>query len=322
MNVAIDSLLTHKDDGIEIIVIDDGSKDNTGKIADEYASKYPGVIVAHHQENGGHGEGINNALKLAKGKYFKVVDSDDWVYKEGYDKLINVIKENNEPDVFVMNYRYYVNKKPAKIIRFNGVFNENCINEWKDVRYFKKSENLTLHSVMYKTSLLKKVNVVLPKKVSYEDNYLIYCPLREVKTFYYIDKEFYCYYIGREGQSVSKEVGLRKYRDHLKIGELMFKEYDILRYKKMNKKQYKTMLHHLKLVISIGLMYSRLKNTKESKVDIKNLKKDLKRFNKKQYNKIYKGTYVFWFCLPNRLGGRLFCEFIFWLSKKVVPFDV
>ena len=62
---------------VEIIIIDDGSKDNTGRIADEYAAKYPSIIKVVHQENGGHGEGINQGLKHATGTYFKVVDSDD-----------------------------------------------------------------------------------------------------------------------------------------------------------------------------------------------------------------------------------------------------
>ncbi len=75
---AIEAIL-RKGDRVEIIVIDDGSRDDTGKIGDEYAAKYPDIVKVIHQENGGHGAGINQGLKHATGKYFKVVDSDDWV---------------------------------------------------------------------------------------------------------------------------------------------------------------------------------------------------------------------------------------------------
>ena len=67
---------------MEILIVDDGSKDDTAKIADEYAAKYPEIVKAIHQENGGHGEAVNTGLKNATGLYFKVVDSDDWVNKD------------------------------------------------------------------------------------------------------------------------------------------------------------------------------------------------------------------------------------------------
>ena len=78
MHHAIETILTAKDD-VEILVIDDGSSDNTLKIAKEYEVKYPGIVKAIHKENGGHGSGVNKGLSLAKGLYYKVVDSDDWV---------------------------------------------------------------------------------------------------------------------------------------------------------------------------------------------------------------------------------------------------
>ena len=91
MEKCIESLLIGKDD-VEIIIVDDGSKDNTGKIADRYAKKYPDTVKVVHQPNGGHGEGINTGLKVATGKYFKVVDSDDWVGEKAYKTLLKKIK--------------------------------------------------------------------------------------------------------------------------------------------------------------------------------------------------------------------------------------
>ena len=89
MRNCIESLLPGGDE-VEIIIVDDGStKDRTAEIADEYAAKYPGIVKAVHQENGGHGQAVNTGLKHATGLYFKVVDSDDWLDKENYPKVLD-----------------------------------------------------------------------------------------------------------------------------------------------------------------------------------------------------------------------------------------
>ena len=109
MRHALSSLLVCKED-IEILVIDDGSKDNTLKIAKEYEKKYPGIVKAIHKENGGHGSGVNKGLELAQGLYYKVVDSDDWVDEESLKKVIATIKqlkkEKKDVDMMVVNYVY------------------------------------------------------------------------------------------------------------------------------------------------------------------------------------------------------------------------
>ena len=82
MRKCVESLLVGGED-VEIIIVDDGSvKDRTAEIADEYAEKYPGIVKAVHQENGGHGAAVNAGIENATGLYFKVVDSDDWVKEE------------------------------------------------------------------------------------------------------------------------------------------------------------------------------------------------------------------------------------------------
>ena len=87
MKRCIDSLLAGGED-VEIIIVDDGSTDGTAGIADEYAMQYPSVVKAIHQENGGHGQAVNTGIRNAKGLYFKVVDSDDWVKEEAYLKIL------------------------------------------------------------------------------------------------------------------------------------------------------------------------------------------------------------------------------------------
>lgn len=92
MEHCIETLLPGGED-VEIIIVDDGSKDRTAEIADSYAEKYPTIVKAIHQENGGHGEAVNTGIKNATGLYFKVVDSDDWVDPEAYAKILATLRE-------------------------------------------------------------------------------------------------------------------------------------------------------------------------------------------------------------------------------------
>ncbi len=106
----IDSLLVGGND-VEIIIVNDGSTDNTGLIADEYAHIYPDIICVIHKENGGHGSGVNAGITHATGIYFKVVDSDDWLDVSSYQKLLSKIKLTvdkniNIIDLFITNYVY------------------------------------------------------------------------------------------------------------------------------------------------------------------------------------------------------------------------
>ena len=91
MDRCVETLLPAGEEA-EIILVDDGSKDDTGKIADAYAEKYPNIVKVIHQENGGHGEGVNQGIRNASGMYFKVVDSDDWLDAEALQKVMQTLR--------------------------------------------------------------------------------------------------------------------------------------------------------------------------------------------------------------------------------------
>ena len=126
MEKCIKSVLIGGED-VEVIIVDDGStKDDTAEIADRYAKMYPTIVKAVHQENGGHGQAVNTGLAHATGKFFKVVDSDDWVDARSYKKILTTLKnfvEGEEPDMVIANYVYdKVGAKRKKVIHYDNVF--------------------------------------------------------------------------------------------------------------------------------------------------------------------------------------------------------
>ena len=319
MRKAIDSLIKPFAKEVEIIIVDDGSKDDTGKIADEYGDKYPDLIKVIHEENGGHGEGINNSIKLASGKYFKVIDSDDWVDETGYKMILEALRNNPDVDLFISDYSYYVDGVKDKTINYKIAMPANRVITWKNVHKFLYQQNLTLHSCTYRTELFRQINLKLPKKVSYEDNYMIYAPLKLVKKLYYLDHDFYCYFIGREGQSITKSICMKKYKDHLLIAKLMDEEFDVFDYKK-DRHLFRILMHHLKLVNSIAFIYTRLNKNKEAHKAYKDFIIELKSKNKRLYRYFKYHSYVGMFMLPSVFGGWINSTIMINLAHQVVPF--
>ena len=210
MEHCIQTLLEGGED-VEIILIDDGSKDGTAAIADRYAAEYPTIVKAVHQENGGHGEGVNQGLRRASGLYYKVVDSDDWADVDALKKVVEQLRafsQMEQPvDLLVCNYVYeHVEDNTQKVMRYTNVFPRDRVFTWEEIGRFRPSQYLLMHSVFYRTQLLRDCGLELPKHTFYVDNIFVYQPLPFVETIYYMDLDFYRYFIGRADQSVNEQV--------------------------------------------------------------------------------------------------------------------
>ena len=302
MEKCIKSLLIGKDD-VEIIIIDDGSKDNTGKIADKYQKKYPNIVKAIHQENGGHGEGINVGLKHATGKYFKVVDSDDWLDEEAYKKLLKEIK-HIDTDLVVCNYVYtYTDGRSDQVISFANVYDEGRVLTWDDIHKFNLTQYPSLHSMMYKKSVLDKSNIDLPKHVFYEDNLFIYLPLVNTKTIYYLDLDLYRYYIGRADQSVQESQMIKRSSHQVLVSERVCIDYDLTEIE--NKKLRKLMTRECIFLMTIGVVFSRLAFNKEGEKQYKELWKSVKEKNPKLYRRIRYFSMATFVSIPGKLGRQI-----------------
>ncbi len=321
MEVCLRSLLKGGDE-VEIIIVDDGSTDDTGRIADSYALKFPKIVKAIHQPNGGHGAGIMTALNVASGKYFKVVDSDDWVNQETLDILLARIRENREaPDLYITDYQYFKGEEgtPSKRISYSSSLPALKEFSWNKIGKFNVASYLTLHSCMYETTFIKNLGVSLPKKTYYEDNYFIYKPLPYVTKAFYLPFVFYCYNVGRPDQSVTKRAGIAHFRDHLAIAKLMFLEHDLYRYKD-NRRLFSLMYHQLRLVFIIAILHTRMSKDKQAKTILKDFYGDIRAENPRQYKRLRYFSAAMPICLPGFVGVGM-SHFLYWLAHEVVRFN-
>jgi glycosyltransferase involved in cell wall biosynthesis len=180
--------------------------------------------------NGGHGSGVNAGIEKAKGLYFKVVDSDDWVNQAAYmqilDKLKEILADGNTIDMFVSNFVYEKEgEKRKKVMRYRHALPQDRIFGWKDVRHFIVGQYILMHSVIYRTNLLRECGLKLPEHTFYVDNIFVFNPLPYVKTMYYMDVNFYRYYIGRSDQSVNEQVMIGRIDQQIKVNKLMVDYY-------------------------------------------------------------------------------------------------
>ena len=210
MRKCIDSLLPGGED-VEIIIVNDGSADNTPDIAEEYRQRFPGIVKVVNKENGGHGSAVNAGIEHASGLYFKVVDSDDWVSQSAYiqilDKLRELLQSGNSIDMLVSNFVYEKEgEKRRKVMKYHHALPQDEIFTWRDVRHFRVGQYILMHSVIYRTNLLRDCGLKLPENTFYVDNIFVFNPLPYVRTMYYMDVNFYRYFIGRADQSVNEQV--------------------------------------------------------------------------------------------------------------------
>lgn len=281
MHHALDTILEIKED-IELIIVNDGSTDDTLKIAKEYQKKYPQVIKVIDKENGGHGSGVNAGLGIASGKYFKVVDSDDWVDTSSLKKVVATLKKQ-DIDMLIVNYVYEKEGSPKEMGYLN-VFKENEIFTWQEVGHFKVSEYLLMHSVFYKTSLLKEIHLTLPEHTFYVDNIFVYYPLPFVKTMYYLNVPLYRYFIGRTDQSVNERVMIGRVDEQIKVTKMMIDFFDPLTIEPKSLQKY--LIHYLDIMMTISTILLKIANTKEANLKSKELWNYLKEKNKSVYKKL------------------------------------
>lgn len=322
MSHAIETLLVGGED-VEIIIVDDGSKDDTSKIANEYAFKYPSRIKAISKENGGHGSAVNTGLLHATGLYYKVVDSDDWVDEDSFIRVLRQLKEliqdGQTIDLFLANYVYErpsLNKR--RVMDYKTALPVQKVFTWDDIKFFKQSQYLIMHSAIYRTKLLKDCGLKLPKHTFYVDNIFVYQPLPYVKTMYYMDENLYRYFIGRDDQSVNEKNMIKRIDQQIKINKIMIDSHDVLQIK--NKKLRKYMIKYLCMMMTISSVYLIKEDTKESLEKKDELWRYLEKADKRLYKEIKSRFLGKSMNLPGRVGRKI-VTVGYKISKKIYGFS-
>ncbi|MBR2310624.1 MAG: glycosyltransferase family 2 protein [Oscillospiraceae bacterium] len=308
-------------DRVEIIIIDDGSTDRTGAIADMYAAEYPDMVRVIHQPNGGHGEGINQGLAHATGIYFKVVDSDDTMsgdFSEFLDTL-EKCEHDGGVDLLVTNY-YYVHSDGIgdRSINYANVLPEKRVFGWKDTKPFQLHQMLTIHSCTFRTEVMRRSGEALPKKVFYEDNLMVCKTLPNVQKLYYLNVDLYRYWIGRPDQSVQQSIMSKRYHHQILVTEKCFCSFHLDDIQEPMLKKY--LKHELFMMFGISILFTRLNKTPETDEALEKMWQKCKCFDHKWGNYFRNRTPLWFICIPGKFGQN-FSGLIYKIANKVVRFN-
>ena len=325
MDKCIQSILTGGDD-IEIILVDDGStKDDTPAICDRYAEQYPDVVRVIHQENGGHGEGVNQGLRNARGLYYKVVDSDDWLNEDALQQTLSKMRQFVQSgqfiDMFICNYVYeHVEDGTQKVMGYRNVFPVDRVFTWDDIRRFRKSQYLLMHSVIYRTELLHDCALELPKHTFYVDNIFVYQPLPYVKSMYYMNVDLYRYFIGRVDQSVNEKVMCSRVDQQVRVTRIMIDAHDLRKVAEISRKLAAYMFNYLSMMMTISSIFLVMDGTPEKLGKRTELWEYLRTVDQDIYHRMKYGAVSAVGCFPGYQGRRLSLK-LYRIAKKLYKFN-
>lgn len=204
---------------LEVLVINDGSKDSSSVIGHEYESKYPQTFRVIDKENGNYGSCVNRGLKDAKGKYVKILDADDSFDNTTFDNFIMYL-HNIDSDLVISDFCIVdENGVPSKVQKYSlpkdGVFSLNALPN-------KESIWLWHHAVTYKLNNLKSINYKQLEGISYTDEEWVFKPMVTVHTVSYFSHILYYYLRGREGQTYDPSVIKKQFGQMIEVKKSIF----------------------------------------------------------------------------------------------------
>ena len=298
---------------MEVLVVDDGSSDRTAEIADELEAKYPGIVRAVHQPNKGHGGAVNTGIENASGLYFKVVDSDDKVKASAFKTILDKLRENKDAeekiDLLISNFVYdKEGQAHKKVMEYRKVLPVNRMFSWDEAKRFRNGQYILMHSVIYRTQLLRECGLRLPEHCFYVDNIYVFNPMPSVKNLYYLDVNFYYYFIGRDDQSVNEEVMIGRLDQQSRVNRIMFDFFSDSVAEgriKMKSPLYRYMYNYLEIITTITSVLAIISDDHQ-KIAIKDdLWEYLSEKDHELYLKLRRGIFGTVVHLPGRVGKRV-----------------
>ena len=222
----LDSLIVSKNmDSLEVLIVNDGSKDGTLSVAQKYAADYPGVFRVIDKDNGNYGSCINAALPVAVGKYVKVLDADDSFDTAGFDAFLDFLNET-DADLVLSDFEVVdENRIPRRTVHYGflikGVvpFSDICGND-------DFISAIQMHAVAYRHELLVALGYRQTEGISYTDQQWIFTPMIGVSSVVYFDKPVYRYLLGRMGQTMDPKVKMRSMQHAIKNSLGLVKDYE------------------------------------------------------------------------------------------------
>lgn len=364
MENCINSLLTGGEE-VEILIVDDGSADKTGEIADRLAKEHPTIIRAIHQQNKGHGGAVNTGIANATGLYFKVVDSDDKVKAGAYKSILNTLREfapaaqaaedaaaaaesgvqtagtgtdmpekteqsyedADETDVLDLLISNFVYNKEGmnrhKVMQYRRALPKETLFSWEATHHFKKGQYILMHSVIYRTQLLRDCGLRLPEHTFYVDNIYVFNPMPYVKNMYYLDVNFYYYFIGREDQSVNQKVMTKRLDQQARVNELMIDYYTDPKIRELicaDGHLHKYMYNYLEIITTVTSTLAICSGEEDKLAIKKEVWEHLKERDAALYFRMRRGVFGIAMYLPGK-PGQLLVKGGYKLADRIYSFS-
>ena len=312
MDHCIESILegTGYAEDVEIIIVDDGSaKDETPAKADEWAERHPKIIRAIHQENGGHGAAVMQAVRNASGVYFKNVDSDDWVDAEAVSALLaqlrHFIELGEHVDLVITNYVYeHVEDDTRNVVDYRRVLPVGKVFTWNDMGHFMMWQYLLMHALTYRVDVLREARLDMPPHTFYVDNIYAYVPFPKCRSIYYLDVDVYRYFIGREDQSVNDKVLTSRVDHYWRVARVMMHAYHV--YDDISSAKLRSyMMNYFTIIMAICSVFSKKSDRPDAMDELQRLWDELKAYDRRMYRRARHGVVGLATNLPGTVGRAL-----------------
>lgn len=323
MDHCIESILACGADDIEIVIVDDGStEDNTLEKARDWAVRYPDIVRAVHQENGGHGAAVMKGLSEARGLYFKVVDSDDWLDNASNIKMLETLRKFQERplDLMIVNYVYeHVADNTREVMNYRHILPENKVFRWEQCGNFPPSKVILMHSVVYRSQMLRDCGLQLPSHTFYVDNIFVYVPLPSCRRLYYLDVDLYHYLIGRDDQSVNEQVMIGRIDQQLRITRIMIDAFHLQEdVASLKLRQY--MVNYLSMMMIICTIFSMMSDREDKDQLRRDIWHHLQAHDPATYHKIRYGIFGIAAHLPGERGDKILLS-LYHVAQKIFKFN-
>lgn len=219
LHKALDSYADPRlEEGLEVIIVNDGSTDSTAEIAQKYVDKFPAIFKLVNKVNGGHGSAVNAGIDNATGKYFRIIDGDDWVNTENLIKLLEIMKdldtdlvvdEKREVHMVTGNTQHFPMPDVIEVMK-PYCFEDVCMEE-------QITPYIMMHTMSVKTEVLREQKIRLLEHVFYVDYEYIVKTTCACQDITFVKLEVYQYLVGNVNQSVSSQNYVKRYAHHDKV---------------------------------------------------------------------------------------------------------